>query len=139
MLFILLVILALDFSLRLWVGRVSQSRRFEAPIVSEMEPVASQEQVLGAMRSWLPPTLGGSGVAEKPLYLVGIIGPPSDPTAVIGLGVAGQSSEFSKVRSGETVEGWKVDQVTRRSVSLSREGETKVIELFPRPAGVLSQ
>jgi hypothetical protein len=130
------LLVSIDFFNRIWVPRGAGERGFEPPSLVVLNAASNPEQALEAMRSWLPPALGGSGVVEKQLYLVGVLGSTSNPVAVLGVGARGPGSRYVKVRVGESVESWTVDGVTRRTVSVSRGSEKKTLEIFPRPIGL---
>lgn len=130
---LLLLVCGVDFFSRVWVNPDLTSRVVKVAAVQEMPPIVATEQALAMVRGWLPTAFGGSGVVEKQLKLIGVLGPPGRPTAIIGLGAGPQVSQFVSLTVGGTIEGWQVDKIDRKSTTLSRAGETKVIEVFPSP------
>ncbi len=135
------LLLSVDFVSRVWVGGGHGSyREFRLPEIEPLAPSLTSVQAVDQLRLLVPINMGGSGAVEKELSLSGVMGSNIDPTAIFRVGSgAMQSGQFVRARQGEIVEGWKVLEVDRRSVTLIRADETKVLELFPRPAGVVSK
>ncbi len=138
---LLILVLSIDFAYRVWVGgSAERQKEFRQPDIKPVASALASDQVLARLRSLIPLSMGGVGVVEKQLSLSGIMISDSDPMAVLRIGSGeSQPSQFVRVRTGAIVEGWKVLEVDRRSVTISREDESKVLELFPRPSGVVSK
>ena len=136
---LLWLLLFYDFAMRPFAGRDATLRSFSAPPVATVPTLPQPPDVEAALKGWFP-VVGPPKAAPKKLALQAVWGAAGKLKAVIAVFSAEGAFETRRVMvMGESVEGWKISQIDRSSVTLVRDDEsqeTKLLKMFPSRAGV---
>jgi len=132
-----LLIVMVDFPLRVLVLRDASVRAFSVPAPPAMSPPPSHANIENALEKWFP-TLQEADeatVAERGMSLRAVFGSAAGARAIIRLDPAGDlPAQFVTVKNGENVlDGWVVERVRGQQVVLKRNAETREMTLFQRP------
>jgi hypothetical protein len=127
-----------DASGRVFVARDATLRKFDAPAVPAAPALVSAARVEQALKDWFPVPVTAQAAAQKKLGLQAVLGANGKLRAVIAVMSAEGVFETRRVVAlGEDIEGWKLTNIERASVTLVRdsEAEPKVLKMFPSRAG----
>lgn len=128
----LLVLMAADFYFRVLVLRDSDSRSFTKPSAIKVVTPTPADAIFAKLESWVPKKV----VVEAPpppnqLVLQAIFGVGRDAKVVIAIiPPDGSAPQRLRLSTGEVVDGWTVDQISRSAVALKKGEETKELLLF---------
>jgi hypothetical protein len=130
--FVILLVMLVDFTRRVWVGSEAQMRQFD-----ETEPKVSVKPLSVAeakslLSGWLPEK-PPQPVVEPQLVLKGVFGTSSNKlmASIAVVNPIEGTSQLVLVREGDLVQGWTASEIEKNSVVLIRAGETQPLRMFP--------
>ena len=138
-----IALIIVDFMLRVWVVDDHELKRFTKPKV----PKAAVESAASAraesrVAAWMP-VLSPEREAkkmERTIALEGVFIRRSSRVAMLALTAAeGGGVERVRVTIGDQIDGWTVDTVSGRRVTLSRNGESRELLILRGRADVGNQ
>lgn len=134
---IALLMVMVDFPLRVLVLRDASVRAFSVPTPPVMAIPPNEKRIEQALETWFPklPEVTETTVVERGMSLRAVFGSAAGARAIIRLDPAGDlPAQFVTVKNGENiVDGWVVERVRGQQVVLKRNGETREMALFQRP------
>lgn len=130
-----------DIGARVFVPRDATLRRFDAPAVPVLPNPTAAGAVEAALKAWFPPPEIPKELQRKNLALQGVLGVKGTRKAVLlVLSPEGVFESRRTVALGEELEGWKLTEIERASVTLVRsedgKQEIKTLKMFPSRPGV---
>lgn len=137
---IFVVLIFYDFLSRLIVmmDDVTRPQAFPSRVelVKRLDPASFRGRVerIFQMEDGFSGSVPSGEPIERQLSLKGIFSGSGDrqKASVLIVGATGETSVYRVVAIGENIEGWRVDQIKNREITLSRgpDGESKRLELF---------
>ena len=129
-----------DIGARVFVPRDATLRKFDAPAVPKVRGPTDAAAVEAALKTWFPPAEVPKALQRKNLALQGVLGVKGMRKAVLlVLSPEGVFESRRVVALGEELEGWKLTEIERASVTLVRvedgQQEIKTLKMFPARAG----
>ena len=130
-----------DIGMRVFVPRDATLRKFDAPTVPQLPVPTASAAIEAALKGWFPPPEVPKELQRKNLALQGVLGAKGTKKAVLlVLTPEGAFESRRVVAVGEELEGWKLTEIERASVTLVRtedgKQEIKTLKMFPsRPGG----
>ena len=133
-----LVVFALDFSHRIFVGRDTRARKFDAPVFRALPQQIAGESIRSELVAWV----GDERVDKakpKEILIQAIFYSDNEPRVIFALLSSGdqpsqRARDVQRVRAvkGDSVEGWVVQAIEARRVVLTRGNESRELTLFKR-------
>ena len=124
-----------DFVLRVHVPRDASLREFTRPPKLEVPAPVAAPVAAAAVESWLPATPVEAAKKEREFLLRGIF--RSRSAAAVALGLRDPdtgATQALRAAQGEVVDGWTIERIEPRRVTLRRGEEDRELLLFRRPA-----
>jgi len=135
---ILALIFALDFLLRIAVWGGGPDRVITAPKATVLPQQTPSAEVLKPRLLGYFPKVATDEPAnrERVFVLLGVFRYQDGLRAAFRLESNGAAPvEFLMLAPGASIEGWMLDRVDQRSVTLTKDQQTRTISLFEPPAG----
>jgi hypothetical protein len=125
------LVMSIDFALRVFVARDPGLRRFTPPAEQTIARAETPEQIRQQLDLWLPTEPKEPEVVERQISLQGVFGSGTEIAAILALSPpTGAPVERVRATAGQVVEGWTVERITRREVTLKKGVESRELLLF---------
>jgi len=130
----LALIFLLDFSLRVFVARDDELRKFLAPVVHPLANSTGMEAIRARLEAALPappPAEELAAAQPREIALQGVfISKRSRVAALVLLPQGNKPLERRNVGLGGEIDGWTVERVEVSRVALKKGSETKELVMF---------
>jgi hypothetical protein len=135
---VLPLVFLLDFMLRIGVWDVGTDRVITAPTPAALPTASPGAEILKPrLLAYLPKVaVDEPQNRERAFVLLGVFRYPDGLRAAFRLESNGAAPvEFLMLAPGAIIEGWMLDRVDQRSVTLTKDQQTRTITLFDPPTG----
>lgn len=131
------VFVLLDFFLRIFVGRGAELRPYQAPVAAAAPAPFDAKAASERLESWLPKAAAKEDIIqERTLALTGVFRSGGSVRATIFLEPSGSlRGQYVLVSRGDEVDGWRVERIEARRVSLSKGDQVRELEMFKMKQG----
>ncbi len=128
------VLCLVDFMLRVYVGRDAESRKFTAPAMPAMPSDEAGTTIRSRLVAALPevrPPEAEAEVKPREIALQGVFAVRGLRTAALVLLPQGDKlTERRNVKTGEEIDGWLVEQIAARRVTLRKGSEVRELVML---------
>lgn len=131
---VLALMMLIDFFARVYVSRDASLRTFTAPTIQKTPQRVTATAALAQIESWLPVKQEVEPPKERDISLQGIFSSKAGGVAAVVLRDPNSgSSESLRVAEGQIVEGWTIERIGPRKVTLRRGEQSRELLLFRPP------